>query len=154
MKARLPFRFTLALLKPDLYANPVVVDRVLVAISANSLEVVARRDGIVFDEASAGAFYKEHQGKFYFNRLVSYMTSGPFAALALRSTEPDTDAITQWRALIGPTHPVRAKIRQPQSLRALYGLTDTRNSFHGSDSPESATRELKFFFPDLNTEKQ
>ncbi|KAG0170563.1 Nucleoside diphosphate kinase 6 [Apophysomyces sp. BC1015] len=74
------------------------------------------------------------------------MTSGPFEALILCSP----NAIKEWRALIGPTHPCRARINQPNTLRALYGLTDTRNSFHGSDSDETARREIEFFFPQFD----
>ncbi|CAO3595083.1 unnamed protein product [Absidia cylindrospora] len=74
------------------------------------------------------------------------MTSGPFQAYILSSS----DAIKKWRSLIGPTHPVRARIHQPDTLRALYGLTDTRNSFHGSDSDHNARQEIQFFFPDFD----
>ncbi|KAI8078289.1 kinase-like domain-containing protein, partial [Gilbertella persicaria] len=66
--------------------------------------------------------------KFFYHRLCGYMTSGPFTAMILASP----NAIQDWRALIGPTHPVRARVNQPNTLRAHYGLTDTRNSFHGS----------------------
>ncbi|TPX35477.1 nucleoside-diphosphate kinase [Synchytrium microbalum] len=61
----------------------------------------------------------------------------------------ERDAITSWREVIGPTQPIRAKRTPPSSsLRALYGISDTRNSFHGSDSPESAKEEIEFFFPE------
>lgn len=101
-------------------------------------------------------FYAEHRGKFFFNRLTTYMSSGPFKAVLL--FHPNKNAIKEWRAIIGKTQPIRAKLLEEEeatedgrrSLRALFGITDTRNSFHGSDSPETALRESKFFFPEFD----
>jgi len=59
------------------------------------------------------------------------------------------DAIVKWRQMLGPTHPARARISAPLSIRAMYGMSNTRNAVHGSDSPESAQRELSVFFPEL-----
>lgn len=58
------------------------------------------------------------------------------------------DAIAEWREVIGPTNPTRAREEQPESLRAKYGTDQTRNAVHGSDSYFSAEREIKFMFPD------
>ncbi|KNE63095.1 hypothetical protein AMAG_08263 [Allomyces macrogynus ATCC 38327] len=143
---RPPFALTLGLIKPDLYADPNAVHAVFERLRRDQWEVVRQRE-VLFQPRDAGAFYAEHQGRFFFDRLVGYMTSGPFSAMLLRRPDPNKDAITAWRALIGPTHPVRAQVNQPQSLRAEFGLTDTRNSFHGSDAPETAAREINFFFP-------
>ena len=76
---------------------------------------------------TASAFYAAHAGRFYFPRLVSHATSGPSVALALAGP----DAIARWRALIGPTHVYKAQWERPETLRARYGLSDTRNGFHG-----------------------
>ncbi|KAI8385786.1 nucleoside diphosphate kinase [Blakeslea trispora] len=134
---------TLALLKPDICANPALLPKIKEAIQHQQLEIVKERQ-VLWTEEDAGQFYAEHKGKFFYDRLCGYMTSGPFTAMILASP----DAIKDWRALIGPTHPVRARINQPDTLRALYGLTDTRNSFHGSDSDASAKKEIRFFFPE------
>lgn len=89
----------------------------------------------------AEAFYSEHRGRFYFPRLVLAM-SEPFMALALGKE----NAIADWRALIGPTHVYKAAWEKPESLRARYGISDTRNAFHGSDSSASARHELGLVF--------
>ncbi|KAI9472105.1 MAG: non-metastatic cells 6, protein expressed in [Benjaminiella poitrasii] len=120
-------QITLALLKPDICANPGLIPKIRQAIVANHLEIVQERP-VLWSLAEAQAFYKEHEQKFFYERLCGYMTSGPFRAMILASPS----AIHDWRALIGPTHPVRARIHKAETLRALYGLTDTRNSFHGS----------------------
>ena len=88
-------------------------------------------------------FYGEHKGKFFFNRLVSYISSGPVVALVLAKAS----AIKCWRTLMGPTNTFTAQRDAPESLRAKYGIDGTRNATHGSDSAESAAREIKFYFP-------
>ncbi|XP_035624553.2 nucleoside diphosphate kinase 6 [Oncorhynchus keta] len=76
------------------------------------------------------------------------MSSGPMRAYVLARE----DAITHWRELMGPTKVFRARYTSPSTIRAQYGLTDTRNTTHGSDSLESARREISFFFPDFSQE--
>ncbi|MFQ6132614.1 MAG: nucleoside-diphosphate kinase [Armatimonadota bacterium] len=93
----------------------------------------------------AQTFYAEHQDKEFFARLIEFMTSGRVLALAL-SRE---DAIGGARSLVGATDPAQA---EPGSIRGDYGLDNTRNTVHASDSPQSAQREVAFFFPQLNGE--
>lgn len=131
-------------MKPDICANAALLPKIKEAMTQQGLDIVQERP-VLWTEEQAGKFYAEHKGKFFYHRLCGYMTSGPFQAFVLTSP----NAIKDWRSLIGPTHPVRARIHQPNTLRALYGLTDTRNSFHGSDSDESAQKEIEFFFPDF-----
>ena len=76
------------------------------------------------------------------------MTSGPLKPLVL--TAPD--AITQWRALLGPTNTATAQEEAPDSLRALFGTDQTQNAAHGADSPDAAAREVDFFFPGTGLE--
>ncbi|CDW98627.1 hypothetical protein [Sporisorium scitamineum] len=76
------------------------------------------------------------------------MISGPSLALALYGP----NAISHWRTLLGPTKAYKSKYSHPHCLRARYGLGDTRNGFHGSDSPESAKRELGLVFDGWDTE--
>jgi nucleoside-diphosphate kinase len=71
------------------------------------------------------------------------MSGGPIVALCLAKT----DAIKDWRSLMGPTNTQTARESSPHSLRARFGTDGTQNATHGSDSPASAARELKFFFP-------
>ncbi|KAG0344162.1 Nucleoside diphosphate kinase 6 [Podila humilis] len=140
-----PKRITLALLKPDLTANRNKVEKVFAHIQKNNFNILAHKT-LLWSKADAEAFYGEHRGKFFFERLCGYMTSGHFHALILEKP----NAIADWRALIGPTHPPRARINAPGTLRALYGMTDTRNSFHGSDADETAKSEIRFFFPEFD----
>ncbi|KAF9155436.1 Nucleoside diphosphate kinase 6 [Linnemannia schmuckeri] len=141
-------QLTLALLKPDLTANSIKVNKVFAHIQQNDFNIVAHKT-LLWSKSDAEAFYGEHRGKFFFERLCGYMTSGHFHALILEKP----DAILGWRALIGPTHPPRARINAPDTLRSLYGMTDTRNSFHGSDAVDTATKEIGFFFPEFDIEK-
>ncbi|KAL0319455.1 UNVERIFIED_CONTAM: putative nucleoside diphosphate kinase [Sesamum angustifolium] len=76
------------------------------------------------------------------NGLVQYMTSGPVVIMVLEKE----NAIADWRALIGPTNSNIAKVTHPKSVRAFCGLDLQRNCVHGSDSPQSAAREISFFF--------
>ncbi|XP_024940075.1 nucleoside diphosphate kinase 6 isoform X4 [Cephus cinctus] len=63
------------------------------------------------------------------------------------------DAIVKWRELMGPTKVYQAQYLAPNTIRGTFGLSDTRNAAHGSDSPESAEQEIKIFFKDFNTTK-
>ncbi|KAJ2356639.1 hypothetical protein GGF43_001941, partial [Coemansia sp. RSA 2618] len=102
-----------------------------------------RRKEHGLNKEQARLFYHEHQNKLFFERLISYMTSGPIYALALCKT----NAISEWRSVIGATRPAQMRVEgDKECLRARFGLTDTRNSFHGSDSVGSARRELEFVF--------
>lgn len=76
------------------------------------------------------------------------MSNGTITAMIIRGPS----SISQWRDLIGPTHYEKAK-DVPESLRAKYGFSDTKNAFHGSDSVESAMREIEHFFPDHKFEE-
>eukprot|EP00127_Corallochytrium_limacisporum_P006609 Clim_evm38s231 gene=Clim_evmTU38s231 len=136
---------TLAIFKPDLVARPRSVISALDAIQAQGLAVVhSERRHLTLPEAED--FYAEHKGKFFFPRLTTYMCSGPIMPLVIEGD----DAVVRWRALLGKTKPPLARndTTCPGNLRALYGVTDTRNSFHGADSRKSANREIGFFFPD------
>ncbi|KAK4703991.1 hypothetical protein P7C70_g2220, partial [Phenoliferia sp. Uapishka_3] len=93
-------------------------------------------------------FYSEHKGRFYFPRLVQHAASGPFLALALYGPS----AISSWRTLIGPTHVYKTQWTHPETLRAQYGISDTRNGFHGSDGVESAKEELGKVFEGWDVE--
>lgn len=133
---------TLAILKPDLVLHPRNLALVRRAIVDHQFWVV-RSDLVRLTRRQASEFYSEHLGKFFHRRLVEHMTSGPCQPLVLARE----GAIQEWREVMGPTKVFRSSLSHPSSLRGRFGLTDTRNCCHGSDSPETAAREMGFFFP-------
>lgn len=117
-------------------------------IEACGLRILARKSVAAWSRREVEAFYAVHRGRFFYPRLVHYMTTGPIEALLLTHVTPGVDPAPIWRALIGPTHLATARTL-PHTLRARYALSDTKNSFHGSDSVQTALQELRFFFPDF-----
>jgi nucleoside-diphosphate kinase len=94
----------------------------------------------------AEEFYIEHRNKFFYNRLVSFMSSGVCHFHILMRE----DAIKTWRTLMGPTKVFKTRYESPDTIRGRFGLTDTRNCSHGSDSEETAQKEIAFFFPEFD----
>ena len=133
---------TLAVLKPDITAHPMRLAAALDTIASAGLFTLRKRT-LSWSRADASSFYSEHEGRFFYGRLVGFMSSGPMTALALGGP----NAIAEWRRLLGPTKVTVAKHTTPQCLRAQHGLTDTRNAGHGADSIQAARRELPHFFP-------
>ena len=140
-------QLTLAVLKPDVVANPIVHSQIKHLILDHNFLLVKSRK-LQLSREKAREFYAEHREKFFYNRLVSYMTCGPITAHIMARQ----DAIGMWRTLLGPTKVLRTVYLAPNSIRGRFGLTDTRNCAHGSDSEETARREIKFFFPDFDSE--
>lgn len=136
---------TLAILKPDICRNPYIVQEVRQQILENRFFFVKSRNTCL-SNLEAEKFYEEHKRKFFFNRLVTFMSSGSISVHVLARE----DAIKRWRDMMGPTRVFKALYEEPNSLRGRFGLSDTRNATHGSDSPASALREINFFFPDLD----
>jgi UMP-CMP kinase family protein len=132
---------TLAMVKPDAMKAG-KAGEIIQKIEAAGFVVVASKEHSLTN-AQAAEFYAEHEGKPFFNALVSFMTSGPVTALLLERP----GAIKGWRALMGPTNTTKAREEAPDSLRALYGTDGTMNATHGSDSFISAAREGAFWFP-------
>ena len=132
---------TLAMIKPDAMKNE-AAGQIIEKIEAAGFVVVASTEHSL-TSAQAAEFYAEHEGKPFFNGLVSFTTSGPVTALLLEKP----GAIKAWRALMGPTNTAKAKEEAPESLRALFGTDGTMNATHGSDSFISAAREAAFWFP-------
>ncbi|NWY07071.1 NDK6 kinase, partial [Nothoprocta ornata] len=146
-RAARPLQLTLALLKPDAVAHPLVLEAVHETILSHRFLIVRAKELRCGREQSR-RFYREHAGRFFYQRLVEFMASGPMWAYILAHE----NAISLWRSLMGPTKVFRARNCVPDSIRGTYGLTDTRNTTHGSDSPASASREIAFFFPEFNEE--
>lgn len=130
---------TLLIVKPDGVKRR-LVGEVLRRVEAKGL-TIERMDLRVIDRASAEQHYGEHRDKAFYAELVDFITSGP--VVVAKVTGPD--AITCWRTLMGPTDPVQAA---PGCIRGDFATLIGENIVHGSDSPESAARELDLFFGD------
>ncbi|XP_014361403.2 nucleoside diphosphate kinase 6 [Papilio machaon] len=137
-------QLTLAIIKPHAVKNPVAVSYIRNVIRNRFVVVRTRR--VILDANKAGDFYQEHEGKFFFNRLVTFMASGNIDLHVIAHK----NAIELWRKMLGPTKVYKAQFQEPYSLRGMFGISDTRNVAHGSDSTISAEREIKFFFPDFS----
>ncbi|HKQ00862.1 MAG TPA: nucleoside-diphosphate kinase [Actinomycetes bacterium] len=131
---------TLVLCKPDAVARG-LVGEVVGRLERKGFRLVAM-ELRTLDEATAKQHYGEHEGKPFFGDLVSFITSGPLVALCVEGP----DAVIAVRALMGPTNPISAP---PGSIRGDFGLEIEKNLVHGSDSAESAARELGLFFPQV-----
>jgi len=131
---------TLVLCKPDAVERG-LVGEVVGRLERKGFRLVAM-ELRTLDEATAKQHYAEHEGKPFFGDLVSFITSGPLVALCVEGP----DAVGAVRTLMGPTNPITAP---PGSIRGDYGLEIEKNLVHGSDSNESAARELALFFPEM-----
>ncbi|HEX9357916.1 MAG TPA: nucleoside-diphosphate kinase [Streptosporangiaceae bacterium] len=131
---------TLVLVKPDAVRRGLIGD-VLSRIERKDLQIVAM-DLRVITTGTAQAHYAEHVGKPFFTSLITFITSGPLVALVVAGPR----AIEAFRGLAGATDPVRASAG---TIRGDHALDVQQNIVHGSDSPGSAEREIKIFFPDL-----
>ncbi len=131
---------TLILIKPDGVQRGLIGD-VLSRVEGKGLRLVAM-DLRILDRETAEAHYAEHSVRPFFGQLVDFITSGPLVALVAEGPR----AIEAFRVLAGSTDPVRASMG---TIRGDYALEVQQNIVHGSDSPESAEREIKIFFPDL-----
>ena len=139
MSDRTPER-TLVLIKPDGVRRG-LAGEVIARIERKGLRIVAMKLHVL-DRESAEIHYAEHAGKDFYESLVEFITSGPLVALVAEGPR----AIEAFRALAGATDPVRAA---PGTIRGDHALAVQQNIVHGSDSPESAQREIKIFFPEL-----
>lgn len=131
-------QITLSIIKPDAVANGYTKD-ICSRIENSGLKILTKKQLKLTKEQAAG-FYEEHEGKHFFNKLVSYMTSGPLQIQILKGDK----AISKYRKLMGNTNPKEAK---PGTLRYDFADSIDANAVHGSDSIESAAREVAFFFP-------
>jgi len=128
---------TLAIIKPDAVAAG-VIGEVIRRIEEEGLTVAAMRLARLSERETEG-FYYVHRQRPFFGSLVKFMTSGPCVLLVLRGT----DAVVRWRNLMGSTDPSKA---EPGTLRSLFGTNIERNAVHGSDSEDSASFEVNYFF--------
>jgi len=133
---------TLVLLKPD------AVERNLVGEILSRFEVkglkIAAMELRTLDAAILARHYEEHQGKGFYAELVTFMSRGPIVALAIEGPQDTWEIV---RAMMGATNPRAAA---PGTIRGDLGTLFTENLVHGSDSSESAARELEIFFPGIS----
>ena len=128
---------TFIMIKPDGVARG-LIGEVIGRFERKGLTLTNLRM-LTIDEELAQNHYAEHVDKGFFRELLSFITSGPVVAMEWTGE----GAVSAARAVIGPTDPMQAG---PGTIRGDYGLAVTKNIVHGSDSPESAERELGLFF--------
>ena len=131
---------TLVLVKPDGVRRG-LVGEVVTRLERKGLTLAALQLRTL-ERETAERHYAEHAARPFFGELVDFITSGPLVALVVEGPR----AVEAVRALMGVTDPVKSA---PGSLRGDYALEIGQNLVHGSDSPESATREIGIFFPEL-----
>jgi len=134
---------TLVICKPDAVERG-LVGEILSRLEARTLRIVAA-DLRTIDKATAGEHYGEHLGQPFYEDLVSFITRGPALLVVV---EGPHDAYAVVRTMIGATNPAQAA---PGTIRGDLAISTTENLIHGSDSHESATREIALFFPGLDT---
>ncbi len=128
---------TLAIIKPDIIERH-LIGSIISRLEQSKFSIVAMKM-VHLNQQQAVGFYAEHEGKPFFENLIAFMTSTPVVVLVLEKE----NAIADYRELMGKTNPVDAHIG---TLRRDFALDGSRNSVHGSDSIQSAEREIAYFF--------
>ena len=131
---------TLSLIKPDGVARN-LIGEVIRFFEKGGLRVVALKM-LRLTKEEAKEFYIVHRERPFYESLTDYMSSGPIVALVLEGE----NAIARCREIMGATDPAEAA---EGTIRRTFGLDKEKNTVHGSDSPESAAREIAFFFSEL-----
>src|SRR5205823_2382708 len=132
---------TLVICKPDAVERG-LVGEIIARLERKGLKVAAAELRRI-DEETAGRHYAEHQGKPFYPDLVAFVTRSPSMLMVV---EGPADTYKVVRTLMGATNPKEAA---PGTIRGDLAVDPTENLVHGSDSPESAEREIAIFFPDL-----
>ncbi|KKD01537.1 MULTISPECIES: nucleoside-diphosphate kinase [Photobacterium] len=130
---------TFSIVKPDAVGRN-QIGAIYHRLESAGLTIVAAKM-LRLTEQQAQGFYAEHEGKPFYAPLIEFMTSGPVMVQVLEGD----NAITRYRELMGKTNPEEAACG---TLRADYAESTRLNAVHGSDSPESAAREIAYFFSD------
>jgi len=130
---------TLSIIKPDA-VKKVYTEQICTKIEDSGLDIVLKKE-LLLTRNQAEGFYAEHKGKPFFEALINFMTSGPVQVQVLEGK----GAISRYRSLMGSTNPKEA---DPGTLRHDFAESIDANAVHGSDSLESAAREVAYFFPE------
>lgn len=128
---------TLSIIKPDAISKK-LSGAIIKRLEEEGFKIIGIKY-IHLKKEQAMSFYEEHKEKTFFNSLCNFIIETPVIVLALEKE----NAVADLRKLMGATDPSKA---EPNTLRALYGLNIERNAIHGSADPQSAERELNFFF--------
>ena len=131
---------TLILIKPDAFARS-LTGEIIARFERKGLRLVAV-NLMTMSRDLAERHYAEHEGKGFYEELVTFITSEPLVAMVLEGEQ----AVVAARQVIGATNPLEATTG---SIRGDFAIEIGQNMVHGSDSPESAAREVALFFPDL-----
>jgi nucleoside-diphosphate kinase len=131
---------TLILVKPDAFARS-LTGEIIARFERKGLRLAALRR-LTMERGLAERHYAEHEGKPFYGELVDFITSGPVVAMVLEGES----AVEAARQVIGATNPLEAS---PGSVRGDFAISVGQNMIHGSDSTESAAREVGLFFPEL-----
>ena len=132
---------TLVICKPDAVERG-LVGEIIARLERKGLRLVAAEMRTI-DADVAGRHYEEHRGKGFFDELIRFITRSPSVLIAVEGPDDTWEIV---RTLMGVTNPAKAA---PGTIRGDLALDTGENLVHGSDGPESATRELALFFPGL-----
>jgi nucleoside-diphosphate kinase len=130
---------TLSIIKPDAVGNN-NIGEIYSRFEKNGLKIVGAKM-LQLDDEKAGGFYAEHKERPFYNDLKSFMTSGPVIVSVLEGE----NAIAKHREIMGATNPAEAA---EGTIRKDFASSIDENAVHGSDSAESAAREIAYFFND------
>ena len=128
---------TLSIIKPDAVERN-LENKIKSFFQKNNIKILKSKK-VQISKEEASEFYKVHQTKPFYDKLCSYLSSGPIVVMILEGE----NAVLKNRELMGATDPVNAK---EGTLRKMYGLSIDKNSIHGSDSVENGKIEIDFFF--------
>ncbi|XP_027878802.1 thioredoxin domain-containing protein 3 homolog isoform X2 [Xiphophorus couchianus] len=140
-----PQQRTLAVIKPDALEEH--RDTILEEIQGRGFTVAQLKETLLSREM-AEEFYKEQREKPFFTQLVDFMCRGPCMMLVLTKE----NAVEEWRAMMGPSNPEKAKEISPQSLRARFAADILHNSVHGSSNEQHAEEKIRFVFGDISAD--
>jgi len=131
---------TFAIIKPDAVERN-ITGKIVGKIEGEGFKIIGMKK-IHLIKSEAEGFYYVHKGRPFFNDLTTFMSRSPVVVLALEKE----DAIVKWRELMGATNPANA---EAGTIRREFGISIEENTVHGSDSPESASFEIPYFFSEL-----
>ena len=136
---------TFSIIKPDAVASG-KAGKILSLVEENGFKIVALRMTRL-SQAQAEGFYAVHAERPFYKSLVTFMTEGPVIVMALQRE----DAVKKLREVMGATNPVNAA---DGTVRKLFAESIERNAMHGSDAPETAAEELKYFFTTIDLQQR